>query len=115
VLQQRVGVGTSDEGAEATFAYNQAGQRTAVIDGNGNRAELRYDGHGRQDRWTFPSATRPPSYNDATQASALTSAGAVNANDYETYAYDPNGNRTELLKRDGRRIAYAHDPLNRVT
>ena len=42
------------EAAEATWAYNGNGQVTAVIDGNGNRAELRYDGHMRQDRWTFP-------------------------------------------------------------
>ena len=42
-------------GTEATWAYNLNGQVTTVIDGNGNRAELRYDGHGRQDRWTFPS------------------------------------------------------------
>ena len=48
-----------DEAAEATWAYNLNGQVTTVIDGNGNRAELRYDGHGRQDRWTFPSTTRP--------------------------------------------------------
>ena len=71
-----------------------------MIDGNGNRAALRYDGHGRQDRWTFPSTTRPATYNDATQASALASAGSVNANDYEEYGYDANGNRTALRKRD---------------
>ena len=50
-----------------------------MIDGNGNRAELRYDGHGRQDRWTFPSTTRPAAFNDATPATALASAGGVNA------------------------------------
>ena len=37
------------------------GRITTVIDGNGNRAELGYDGHGRQDRWAFPSE----SVNDA--------------------------------------------------
>ena len=47
-----------------------------MIDGNGNRAELRYDGHGRQDRWTFPSTTRAASFNDATPATALATAGA---------------------------------------
>ena len=78
----------SVEAAEATWAYNLNGQVTTVIDGNGNRAELRYDGHGRQDRWTFPSTTRARAYNDATQATALASAGAVNAADYEEYSYD---------------------------
>jgi RHS repeat-associated protein len=112
-VQLREGVGTADEGAEATWAYNLNGQVTTLIDGNGNRAELRYDGHGRQDRWTFPSATRPASYNDATQATALATAGSVNAADFEAYQYDPNGNRTNLRKRDGRNIAYAYDALGR--
>jgi YD repeat-containing protein len=76
---------------------------------------LRYDGQGRQDRWAFPSATRPPSFNDATQASALASAGAANAADYEKYGYDANGNRTSLRKRDGSLLAYSFDALNRVT
>ena len=66
-VQLRKGVGTADEGAEATWAYNLNSQVTTVIDGNGNRAELRYDAYGRQDRWTFPSATRPAAYNDATR------------------------------------------------
>jgi YD repeat-containing protein len=114
-LQLRVGVGIPEvEGAEATWAYNLNGQVTTIIDGNGNRAELRYDRHGRQDRWTFPSTTRPASYDDTNQATALGSAGSVNAADYEAYSYDPNGNRTNLRKRDNRNIAFAYDALNRV-
>ena len=70
-----MGVGYPEiEAAEATWEYNSNGQVTAVIDGNGNRAELRYDGHMRQDRWTFPSTTRAAAFNDATQATALASA-----------------------------------------
>ena len=114
-LQLRAGVGTSVEGAQASWAYNLAGQVTTMIDGNGNRADLGYDGHGRQDRWTFPSTVRAAAYNDATPATALASAGAVNAADYEEYGYDPNGNRTNLRKRDGRNIAFAYDALGRVT
>jgi RHS repeat-associated protein len=114
-LQLREGVGSLDEAAEATWAYSANGQVTQVIDGNGNRAELRYDGHGRQDRWTFPSATRPAAYDDTNQATALATAGSVNAADYEEYSYDDAGNRTNLRKRDGRNIAYAYDALNRVT
>jgi YD repeat-containing protein len=87
---------------------------TPNFDGNGNRAELRYDGHGRQDRWTFPSATRPPAYNDADQASALASAGSANGGDYEEYAYDAAGNRTSLRKRDSSVLTYQYDNLNRM-
>jgi RHS repeat-associated protein len=121
-LQLRGGVGTGDEGTEATWVYNANGQVTTVIDGNGNRADLRYDGHGRQDRWTFPSTTRATSFNDATPVTALASAGTVNAGDYEEYGYDPNGSRTSLRKRDaaaggyssGGTITYQYDALNRV-
>jgi RHS repeat-associated protein len=114
-LQLREGVGTGDEGAEATWVYSANGQVTTVIDGNGNRADLRYDGHGRQDRWTFPGTTRATSFNDATPATALASAGSVNAGDYEEYGYDPNGNRTSLRKRDGSMLGYTYDALNRAT
>ena len=115
-LQVRVGVGVAgEEAAEATWDYNLNGQVTTLIDGNGNRAELRYDGHGRQDRCTFPSTTRPAAYNDATQETALATAGSVNANDYEGYSYDANGNRTNLRKRDTRNIVFAYDNLNRAT
>ena len=99
-LQLREGVASADEAAKATWAYNGNGQVTAVIDGNGNRAELRYDGHMRQDRWTFPSANGPP--------------GSVNANDYEQYAYDAAGNRVSLRKRDGSLLQYEYDALNRM-
>jgi YD repeat-containing protein len=90
-LQLREGVGSAVEAAEATWAYNFNGQVTTMIDGNGNRAELRYDGHMRQDRWTFPSAARAAAYNDATQASALATADSVNPADYEQYGYDADG------------------------
>jgi RHS repeat-associated protein len=114
-VQLREGVGSNVEAAEATWAYNLNGQVTTVIDGNGNRATLHYDGHGRQDSWTFPSATRAAAYNDATPATALATAGSVNAADFEAYEYDPNGNRTSLRKRDTRHIDFTYDALNRVT
>ena len=113
-VQLRAGVGTPDEAAAATWAYNASGQVTVVIDGNGNRAELSYDGHGRQERWTFPSAARPAAYDDSTPAAALASAGAVNPNDYEAYGYDAAGNRTSLRKRDGAVLSYQYDALNRM-
>jgi RHS repeat-associated protein len=122
-LQLREGVGTSDEGAEATWDYNANGQITTVIDGNGNRAELHYDGFGRQECLIFPSTTRPTGFNDSTPASALGSAGnpsgdcaaGTSGGDYERYGYDPNGNRTSLQKRDRSLITYQYDNLNRVS
>jgi RHS repeat-associated protein len=113
-LQVREGVGTPIEAAEATWAYNVNGQITDVIDANGNRAALHYDDYGRQDRWIFPSTTRPVAYNDTTQATALASAGAINASLYEEYGYDPQGNRTSLRKRDGSVLTFSYDALNRM-
>jgi RHS repeat-associated protein len=63
-VQLREGVGTAIEAAEATWAYNLAGQVTAVIDGNGNRTSLRkrdtrhilyaYDALNRVTAKTYP-------------------------------------------------------------
>jgi RHS repeat-associated protein len=120
-VQLREGLRTDAEAAEATWRYNLNGQISEVIDGNGNRALLCYDGLGRQSRWVFPSSNPPAAFIDTSQATALDSAGAANGSctsadgDYESYAYDPAGNRTNLRKRDTRNIAYAHDALNRVT
>lgn len=84
----------------ATYEYTANGKQKAVIDANGNRAELRYDGHDRLSRWVFPSKT---------------TAGSVNEADYENYTYDTIGNRLSLRKRDGSTISFGYDNLNRVT
>lgn len=115
VLQVREGVGTAVESADATYSYTLSGLKKYVVDANGNRAELRYDGHDRQIRWVFPATTLPSAYNDATPASALASAGALNESNYEAYGYDANSNRTSLRKRDGSTLTYAYDALNRMT
>jgi RHS repeat-associated protein len=114
LLQVREGVGTAVEAAEATRSYSLNGQLKQVIDANGNRAELRYDGHDRLARWVFPSPTKPSAYDDATPASAAASAGSLNEADYEAYLSDANGNRTSLRKRDGSTLTYQYDPLNRM-
>jgi YD repeat-containing protein len=69
-----------------------------VIDANGNRAEMSYDGFDRLRRWTFPS----------------NAPGNANPADYEEYDYDLVGNRTKLRKRDGSELGYQYDNLDRV-
>ena len=117
-LQQvRKAVGTSSpnlEQAYATYNYSANGKRTDIIDANGNHALQVYDEYDRLYQWQFPSTTGPSSFDPSTPATALATAGAVNASDYEQYGYDPNGNRTSLRKRDGNIIGYSYDQLNRV-
>ncbi|MBB6091982.1 RHS repeat-associated protein [Povalibacter uvarum] len=84
----------------ATYTYSANGKRATVTDANGNRAEMRYDGHDRQNRWVFPSKTTP---------------GSVNESDYESYTYDAAGNRLSLRKRDGQTLTYNYDGRNRVS
>ena len=115
LLQVRKGVGTSVEAAEATYSYTTNGKRQYSIDANGNRAQFVYDGFDRRQKWVFPSTTKPAAFNDATLATALSTAGSVNASDYEQYGYDANGNRTSLRKRDGSTLTYSYDALDRMT
>jgi RHS repeat-associated protein len=84
----------------ANYGYSANGKQTSVIDANGNKAALTYDGHDRQVKWSFPSTTTP---------------GTVSTTDYEEYGYDANGNRTSFRKRDGRTFTYTFDNLNRMT
>jgi RHS repeat-associated protein len=84
----------------ASYLYNLNGKLRQLTDANGNPATMIYDGFDREVQWNFPSAT---------------SLGAVSTTDHESYTYDPNGNRLTLTKRDGSVIAYAYDPLNRMS
>jgi RHS repeat-associated protein len=115
VIQTRRAVGTSDEEAYATYSYTPDSKREYVIDANGNRTKLTYDGHDRLNGWYYPSTTRPSAFNPASQTTALNTAGANSTTDYETYGYDDNGNRTSLRKRDAQNIAYQYDALNRMS
>lgn len=114
LIQRRMGVGTSLEMADVTYSYTANGKIEYVIDANGNRARLTYDGFDRQNRWEFPSPSRPSAFNPSTPANALATAGSVNGNDFEAYGYDVNGNRTGLRRRDGLTISYEYDALNQM-
>lgn len=115
LLQVRKAVGTSLEQAYVTYSYTANGKQEYVVDANGNKARLIYDGHDRQSQWQFPSASLPGSYDGSTPANALATSGAVNTGDYEAYGYDANGNRTSFRKRDARVFTYGYDALNRMT
>ncbi|MEP2990758.1 MAG: RHS repeat-associated core domain-containing protein [Parasphingorhabdus sp.] len=114
IAQVRKAVGTPLEQAEVTYSYTPNGKKKNIIDANGNRAEMWYDGHDRMEYWLFPSPAQPTNYNDANQATALASAGTANAADFEQYSHDKNGNRLTLRKRDGQTIGYGYDALNRL-
>lgn len=94
------GYGTSLVQDYASYSYSPNGKQLSVTDANGNRAELRYDGHDRQTQWIFPSRTV---------------TGAADYGDFEQYGYDDNSNRTSLRKRDGRTFTFQYDALNRMT
>lgn len=115
LVQVRKGVGTPLEQAYVTYDYTLVGKQKYVVDANGNRAQFTYDGFNRQTGWYFPSKTRPTNFNGTDEETALASAGAVSATDYEAYTYDDNGNRKTLRKRDGRTFTLNYDALNRVT
>jgi YD repeat-containing protein len=90
--------GTPIQQDYAKYEYTLNGRQKAVIDANGNRAEMTFDGFDRQRRWIFPSNT----------------PGLANPADYEEYGYDVVGNRTSLRKRDGSTLTFQYDALNRV-
>lgn len=115
LVQVRKAIGTDVEQAHATYTYTANGKQQFVIDANGNKAQILYDGLDRQLSWYFPSATPPAAFNPATLSTVLATAGAVSATDFESYGYDANGNRTTLRKRDGRSFTYTFDALKRMT
>ncbi|MEG3088531.1 RHS repeat domain-containing protein [Sphingomonas sp. PB4P5] len=100
VVKIQNAVGTALQQDHATYTYSPNGKVASMVDANGNKALMTYDGFDRQDRWSFPSKT---------------SVGQTSTTDYEAYTYDANGNRRTLRKRDGQVIDFTYDALNRVT
>jgi RHS repeat-associated protein len=110
-----------------TYTYTDNGKQKTLKDANGNLTTYTYDGFDRLVAWAFPSKT-------ATGSSAVCTIGTIAettdgfgntvtgpsetrtaGDDCEKYAYDRNGNRAKLMKRDGNVIRYAFDALNRNT
>jgi len=109
-----------------SYSYTDNGKQKTLKDANGNLTTYTYDGFDRLVAWAFPSKT-------VTGSSATCTVGSVEAtdgfgnmvagpsetraagDDCEKYAYDRNGNRAKLMKRDGNVIRYAFDALNRNT
>ncbi|MGY4399184.1 RHS repeat-associated protein [Sphingomonas sp. UYAg733] len=99
ILKLQKAYGTSLQQDYATYAYTPNGKQMSVIDANGNKAAMAWDGFDRQIRWNFPNKMV---------------VGAESATDYEAYTYDSNGNRLTFRKRDGQVIGYIYNALNRM-
>lgn len=115
LVQVRKAVGTNLEQAEVTYSYTANGKQEYLIDANGNKSKLEYDGYDRMAKWIFPTADGASGYSPTTQATALSTSSSLNTSDYEQYNYDANGNRTLLRKRDGSSFVFSYDALNRMT
>jgi RHS repeat-associated protein len=110
-----------------TYTYTDNGKQKTLKDANGNLTTYTYDGFDRLAAWAFPSKTATGSsapctigtIAEATDGFGNTVAGPSETraagDDCEKYAYDRNGNRAKLMKRDGSVIRYAFDALNRNT
>ena len=86
--------------AYVLYGYSPNGKLNSVTDANDNFSSMTYDGHDRQNSWTFPSKTQ---------------TNRIDPDDKEVYDYDANGNRTYWRKRDGRELLFSYDALNRMT
>jgi len=100
VLSITHGLGTPVQQNYATYSYTLNGLVAWVQDANANRTSYTYDLYNRLIRTNFPATS--------------IGAQASNANDFEQYGYDANGNRTSLRLRSGETIAYQFDALDRM-
>jgi RHS repeat-associated protein len=118
--------GTADASDDATATYSDNGRVATATDANNNKTSYTYDGFDRLVARAFPlktvtgsSAACTIGSAEATDSFGNTVAGPSETraagDDCEKYAYDRNGNRAKLMKRDGNVIRYAFDALNRTT
>ena len=99
VLKIQRAYGTGLQQDYATYTYTADGLQETMTDARGYTARMAYDGHRRQNYWYMPKEDTP---------------GQHDPFDFEKYEYDLNGNRTALYKRDGSKIEFVYDNLNRV-
>lgn len=121
-----------------TYWYDKADKVTKIVDGDGVQTDFTYDASGRRLTATFPSASaenvtytydsvaggnvgkgRLTSVNDETGASAyrwdeqgrlVAETKIIQAQTYALgYAYDVNGQVTEITLPSGRTVAYTRD------
>jgi len=97
-VEKAVGTGNAITYFQGT--YTDLGLKTSETDANNNKSTLIYDGFDRLSKLQYPSTT----------IGSTTS----NANDYDGYGYDNNGNRTSWRRRDGQTFYYTYDALNRL-
>ncbi|RYF76363.1 MAG: RHS repeat protein [Comamonadaceae bacterium] len=100
VQSVRKAVGTPLAQAAVTYQYSANGKLLGVKDAKGNLTTHAYDGLDRLAATYYPSPTSP---------------GIASTTDYESFAYDANGNVTALRKRNGQTINQVWDNLNRLT
>jgi len=99
VTRIQQGLGTSLLRNYRTNTYFPDGSLATTKDAKNNLTTYRYDGLNRLERTIFP---------------AKFNVNVSDNNDFESYGYDQNNNRTSLRKRDGRSITYQYDRLNRL-
>lgn len=99
ILNVQQGFGVAPVTSQS-FEYAMPGLASSVADGKGNKTAFLYDGFSRLTRKTFPSTT---------------TAGQVNANDFEQYVFDSVGRMSGQRGRDGAWFAFSYDNLGRVT
>lgn len=100
VTQVQSAYGTAQQASE-TQAYTSNGQKSYVVDANGNRTTYEYDGHDRLVKTRYPVLA--------------TGSNASSGTDYELLTYGDNIHVTQRRLRDGNTINAAYDTLGRVT
>ncbi len=93
-------MGSAVEIAYATHAWTPDGKEASVTDADGNKTAYAYDGFDRLAQTTYPAVTLP---------------GQVDVLDFESFAYDANGNAVSHRLRGGGSVTSVFDALNRMT
>ena len=115
------GVGVSgQEAVTQVLSYTPNGLLQNMVDANGNRSKLEYDGLDRPDHLYFPQTGLASAYDPSTQAKAFSTGNPISATDYMVFAHDKNGRITEQRLRghasdSTQKIVYTYDSLGRVT